>query len=149
MKKLTKDKPSEYRIEYNRLVEKYSNGKVLDIGKSMYWDYDFDTIDIDTQINPTYLADICNSNLESNKYDLVLCNGMFEFVSNQQKMVDEVYRLLKHKGIVIFGFVGRDYPAYKPDWKCFDNNIDFKDMTILEIINFKKEYHFIICQKLI
>jgi len=146
IKKLKEDfVPSSFRIWYNHWVEYHVQGKVLDIGKSKFWDYGFETIDINKKLKPSIVGDICNSNLPANTYDMVLCNGMYEFVADPQKMVDEVKRILKPRGIVIFGFVTKNYKPYKKDWKYYDGNIDF-GMKIIKVKKFSS-YQFIICRK--
>lgn len=137
--------PSIARKWYNKWVEKNANGKILDVGKSTFWDYGFDTIDINRRLNPTILGDICNSNILDNIYDMVLCNGMYEFIEDPQKMVDEVKRILKINGIAIFGFVTASYKPYKKNWKYYDDDIDFK----MEIMKLKKfsDYYFVVCKK--
>ena len=135
---------SEPRMWYNDWVERNAKGKVLDVGKSLYWDYGFETIDINEKLSPNIVGDICNSNLPTSAYDMVLCNGMYEFVSDPQRMVDEVRRILKPGGVAIFGFVGKDYKPYKKDWKYYEENIVFK-MKIIEKKDFDN-YHFIICE---
>lgn len=152
MKMLKEDSvPSEYRLWYNEWI-KNINGLVLDIGKSRFWDYSdipysYKSLDINKELKPDIVADICDNSLCSETFDYILCNGMYECVNNQQKMVDEVFRLLVPGGTAIFGFVGKDYPRYKNNWKFYDNNIDFSQFKILETKDFNKEYHFIICQK--
>lgn len=149
IKKLKEDfTPSESRLWYNDWVEKNAKGTVLDVGKSRIWDYGFPTIDTCKILNPTYRQDICESNLASDFYDTVLCNGMYEFVEVPQKMVNEVYRILKPGGTAIFGFVGGEYKPYKRDWLFYDEgDIDFGKFKILEKKDFNHNYHFIICQK--
>jgi len=143
--------PSPNRLWYNYWIEKNVRGSVLDIGKSNFWDYSdisycYKTLDNDAKMQPDFVADICDSRLCSNSFDYVLCNGMYEFVSDPQKMVDEVYRLLDKGGKAVFGFVNKHYKPYKKDWKYYEDNIDFKDFKILKKKNFDN-YHFIICQK--
>lgn len=138
--------PSPSRIWYNDWVEKNAKGIVLDVGKSKYWDYEFSTIDINPKLNPTFCDDICNSRLPNNAFDTILCNGMYEFVSNPLKMMDEVYRILRSGGITIFGFVGKGYKPYKKDWKFYED-MDFGNFKVIEKKNFDNNYHFIICRK--
>ena len=145
IKKISNMIVSEPRIWYNDWVEKNALGKVLDVGKSIHWDYGFETIDTSKKLNPTFVGDITHSSLIDSVYDIVLCNGMYEFVTDPQKMVDEVGRILKHGGTAIFGFVGENYKPYKKDWKYYKDNIDFK-MEIIEKKDFHN-YHFIICQR--
>jgi SAM-dependent methyltransferase len=139
--------PSESRLWYNDWVEKNAKGTVLDVGKSRIWDYGFPTIDTCKILNPTYRQDICNSNLADDFYDMVLANGMYEFVERPQKMVDEIYRILKPGGKAIFGFVTKEYKPYKRNWNYYEEgDIDFKEFNILEKKDFNN-YSFIVCQK--
>lgn len=121
-------------------MEQNAKGKVLDVGKSKYWDYSFPTIDTNKELNPTYTGSIEKTIFQDKEFDLVLCNGMYECVDNPQKMIDECLRIGKR---VLFGFVGKNYPPYKLDWKCYDyqNNIHGGQ----ELKNFNNEYHFILC----
>jgi SAM-dependent methyltransferase len=150
MKALKKDStPSEFRLWYNDWVEKNAKGKVLDVGKSRFWDYGFDTIDIKTSLNPTIVGDIQETGLLADTYDTILCNGMYECVDDPQKMVDEVMRLLAYNGIAIFGFVGKDYYPYRKGWKSYTKgDIDFDFFEILEEKDFDNKYHFIVCKSL-
>lgn len=143
MKEPKKDStPSDFRIWYNKWVEKNAKGRVLDVGKSQYWDYGFPTIDTNKELKPTFVGDIQKTSFPDNTFDLVLCNGMYEFVDNPQKMVDEVMRI----GIkAIFGFVGRGYKPYKENWQFYEGDIKFKG--VIEKKDFDNKYHFIICRK--
>jgi SAM-dependent methyltransferase len=138
--------PDKVRLYYNGLVEKYAQGKVLDVGKSGHWDYGFETIDVNKRIQPDIIGDICDSNLPDRVYDTVLCNGMYEFVSDPQKMVDEVRRITKVGGIAIFGFVGKNYKPYRKKWKYYKGDIDFR-MNVIEKKDFDN-YHFVICERI-
>ena len=146
IKKLKEDStPSLGRVWYNQWVAKNAKGKVLDVGKSTHWEYGFPTIDTNPELHPTFIGDICNSSLPDKTYDTVLCNGMYEFVSSPQKMVDECLRILRPGGIAIFGFVGKNYQPYKKDW-LFYNKGDIKFENTIEQKDFDN-YHFIICRK--
>jgi len=138
--------PSKYRLWYTNLVKELS-GNILDIGKSQSWNYGFKTIDSNGDLCPDITGDICNSEIPSESYDTILCNGMFEFVSSPQKMVNEVYRILKPEGTAVFGFVGKDYPPYKDDWQFYEDNIDFGKFKIISRKDFGREYHFITCKR--
>jgi len=141
---------SEYRVWYNDWVERNVEGSVLDVGKSRFWDYEFPTIDNNAEMSPTYLDDICKCNLPDNSFDIILCNGVYQMVSEPQGMIDEIYRILKEGGKVIFGFAGIEYPRYgqnKIEWRAYKNDADFKEFKIIKKKDFNNEYHFIICQK--
>jgi ubiquinone/menaquinone biosynthesis C-methylase UbiE len=119
-------------------------GNVLDVGKSDYWDYGFSTIDNNASKNPTHLGNIEKTDFKDDEFDYVLCNGMYEWVDNPRKMIDEVMRIGK---IGVFGMVGRDYKPYKKDWKFFNHAYEFNKYQPIKIKNFDNEYHFIICKK--
>lgn len=143
VKKLKEQKASPYREWYNEWIENNDLESVLDVGKSTFWDYGFDTIDINKKLNPTIVGDICKSGLPSALYDTVLCNGMYEFVDDTQKMINECLRIAKKR--VIFGFVGKEYKPYKKKWKYFD----FKEGIPIDYLKtFNKEYYFIICKNI-
>jgi len=147
MKKLIKHfKTSPCRIWYNEWVEKNARGSVLNVGKSEIWSYGFPTIDTNEKLSPTFVDDICDCKLDSNSYDVVLCNGMYEFVEDPQKMVNEVCRLLKAGGTAIFGFVNESYRAYKKPWKAYkEGDIEFPGKIVkTKLFN---NYVFIICRK--
>ena len=134
------------RTWYNNWVEKNAKGKVLDVGKSRFWSYGFPTLDINEKVEPTFVDDICDCKLDSNSYDVVLCNGMYESVEDPQKMVNEVMRITKRNGLAIFGFVNKNYYPYKKGWKYYtEGDIKFP----IKIIKKKKfnDYVFIICKK--
>jgi SAM-dependent methyltransferase len=145
MKQLIPGEASPYRKWFNKWVEKNAKGKVLDIGKSPQWDYGFPTIDINPSLKPTFTGNIEKTSFPSDTFDTILCNGMYEHVSNPQMMIDEVMRILKPRGTVIFGFVGKDYPPYKPDWNYYDNETPLKGEK--EKKDFDNKYHYIVCQK--
>ena len=144
--------PSPSRLWYNDWISKNVDGMVLDIGKSKFWDYSdisyfYKSLDVNPKLNPDMVVDICDNTLCADAWEFVLCNGMYEFVSDPQKMVDEVYRILVPKGIAVFGFVGKDYRPYKKDWKFYDNNINFDKFKIIKRRDFNKNYHIFVCQK--
>ncbi len=55
-------------------------------------------IDADSKLNPAYTVNICKCDLPGESYDVILRNGMYEFVDDPQEMVDEIRRLLKKEG---------------------------------------------------
>lgn len=129
---------------YNDWVSKNALGRVLDIGKSRHWDYGFETLDANANLQPTYVGSIEHTDLPSETFDTVLCNGMYEFVVDPQAMVDAAVRLTKKGGTTLFGFVGPNYKPYKRDWKYFDESIQVPPHTR---IDFGGEYVFFVCPK--
>jgi SAM-dependent methyltransferase len=136
--------PSKWRLWYNEWVVNNAKGNVLDVGKSKYWDYEFPTIDINPEMNPTFIGNIEDTSFPKETFDMVLCNGMYECVDCPQKMINECLRITKQGGTVIFGFIGKEFKKYKGKWKYYDNK-EFIPAT--ETKNFNNEYHFLICQK--
>lgn len=151
IKQLRSDPPTPYREWYNARVLTLPAARVLDVGRGVYWDYSdvwpqYDVIDSDPGRCPTILGDITRSGLPSGAYDLILCNGMYEYVADAPAMVREVHRLLCAGGLALFGFVGFDYrhtrgPKFDGDTAIFDG------FRIVEQKHFGREYHFYLCQK--
>ena len=145
IKMLKKDSgQSEYRAWYNKWVKQNARGLVLDVGKSVFWDYGFPTIDINKRLNPTFVGNIERTKFPDETFDVVLCNGMYECVDNPQNMINEVIRITKKGGTAIFGFVGKNYKPYKKPWQYFEGIETLPKHTIQ---NFNQEYYFLICQK--
>lgn len=146
LRQLTDFPISPCRQWYNEWVQKNATGAVLDIGKSDHWDYGFSTFDINKEKNPTYLGDICERTIfADNAFDVVLCNGLYETVSDPQKMIDEVIRITNRTAI--FGFVGEKYRPYCYPWKFFKREEDFRGCEIAHY-NLDDVYHFIVVTKL-
>lgn len=133
-----------YRLWYNDWVKQNAKGKVLDIGKSRYWDYGFPTIDTNAKLKPDFVGNIEKTEFADESFDTVLCNGMYEFVDDPQKMIDEVMRITKTGGTAIFGFVGQDYKPYRKPWRHFAGK---ENLPTHMRVDFGQEYHFLICQK--
>lgn len=134
--------PSEIRLWYNAWVKRNAWGKVLDVGKSRYWEYGFPTLDIDPKRQPTIVGNIEEAPFKDSSFDMVLCNGMYEFVENPQKMIDEVMRITRDKAI--FGFVGKDYKPYRRPWGFYWG---FEQVPhIITIKEFGCSYYFMACQ---
>lgn len=147
IKELKKDStPSKYRCWYNKWVKENAIGKVLDVGKSQFWDYGFPTIDTNPTLKPTYVGNIEKTAFPDEMFDTVLCNGMYEYVKNPQKMINEVLRITKEGGNIIFGFVGKNYKPYKEDRKYYDGGLFLPRFHHIRE-TFNKEYYFITCQK--
>lgn len=144
IKKLIDKPASPFRFWYNDWIKNNAEGNVLDIGKSAYWDYGFPTLDINPKRHPTYLGNAEQMDFPDETFDTVLCNGMYEFVDNPQKMIDEALRVTKKGGKVIFGFVGKDYKPYKKPWRFFEGKERLPEHTR---VDFDNEYYYLICQK--
>lgn len=55
-------------------------------------------------------------------FDLAICTDVFEHVENEKKLSNELYRILKYKGILLFAC----------PWK--------QDLSVYKLKNFKKKY---------
>lgn len=81
-----------------------------------------DAIDIDQEAiefakrqhqlqNITYNnIDALNTPFEDCSYDVVICNQMYEHVPSAEKLLDEIYRILKPGGVCYFGATNRLKP---------------------------------------
>jgi ubiquinone/menaquinone biosynthesis C-methylase UbiE len=124
--------------------------KTLDIGRSEYWDYsnlfkDYTCYEIKEG------NDILNNELADNSFDFVMCNGMYEYATNTDKMISEIYRVLKQGGKAIFGFVGERYGYTGATGKKLHSlqagKNELKDFKILEYKEWDKKYYIFICKK--
>lgn len=142
MKQIRKQRPSDSRVWYNTWVDKNAFGTVLDVGKSTYWNYDFPTIDTNKDMEPTWVMNVENTDFRDDQWDVVLCNGMYEFVDDPQKMIDEVQRIGKSG---IFGFVCKGYRPYRKPWRFYEGKETIR--YIEDEKTFQDKYHFIIWKK--
>ncbi len=53
------------------------------------------------------LMDALNMALPANSFDVVICNQVYEHVSNPDEMMSEIYRVLKPGGVCLFGATNR------------------------------------------
>ena len=63
-----------------------------------HWDYT--TTDLNSPLADV-VSDICDLPFQDNKYDLILCNHVFEHILNDLKAMTELYRVLKKGGTLI------------------------------------------------
>lgn len=64
----------------------------------LHWDYT--TTDLYSPLADVK-ADICDLPFEENSYDLILCNHVLEHIPEDQKAMEELYRVLKPGGTLI------------------------------------------------
>ena len=64
-----------------------------------HWDYT--TTDLNSPLADVK-ADICDLPFQDNAYDLILCNHVLEHIPDDQKAMQELYRVLKPGGMGIF-----------------------------------------------
>ena len=58
-------------------------------------------VNLDQSTEPDLLEDVCNTSLDSNSADCVICTEVLEHISTPQLCVDEALRLVKPEGTVI------------------------------------------------
>ena len=62
---------------------------------------DYTTTDLESPLADVK-ADICNLPFQSNEFDVILCNHVLEHIPDDTKAMQELYRILKPKGLGIF-----------------------------------------------
>jgi len=82
-------------------------GDVLDIGgqrkqyKKYFHSGRYFSLDLDKRWNPEICCDAHDIKCEENKFELVIASEILEHCYNPQKVVDEIYRVLKSEGICL------------------------------------------------
>jgi len=102
---------------------KLKPGVVLDVGSKMapYKGHiphtKYMTLDVNPEVKPDIVSDIHKVNWESNYFDTIIATEILEHCYAPEKVIDEIYRLLKDEGICILStrFI---YP-YHPDPKDY------------------------------
>jgi SAM-dependent methyltransferase len=99
--------------EYVKILEPNNKGwRVLEIGidgdpkpggnfKYFGTGNVYETLDYLERLNPTYVQDIQKTNLEAEKFDLIICSQTLEHVYNPIKAINEIFRLTKKGGYAI------------------------------------------------
>lgn len=98
---------------YQKLLNPINKGwKVLEVGidgdplpggNFQYFGVgnDYKTLDILPRLHPNILADICDTKLPGDEWDLIILSQTLEHIFNWQDAVKESYRLLKKGGFLI------------------------------------------------
>ena len=105
-----------------RMAQILENGnEVLFIGTDTSWDYKpffwnpakqcpYFTLDISEQYKPDIVADIQNCpQVESERFNLVIAIGLYEFLDKKVEAFKEIHRILKPNGYLLIAFPGRGY----------------------------------------
>jgi len=132
MKYFKTQNPSLHRRvanEYFKQVAKKTFGNIIHVGSrgdcdkqgsfyELYFKYaeKYETLDVEGEV--TYKNDICDmKDVSSNYYDAVLCPWVLEHIEDVEGAVDEIYRILKHDGILIFSVpFNIKYHGYPDDY---------------------------------
>ena len=125
----TKGREFMNTVLFPRFASFFKDGdKVYHIGKHGFWDYslffnnfekrcEFIITDNVEEMDPDLVDDITKSNIESNSADGVTLVGMWEILPQGQLALDEIFRILKPGGRLLFsadiqpnqeGYVGAD-----------------------------------------
>jgi SAM-dependent methyltransferase len=117
---------------HNRINPDNKHWKVLEIGidgdskpggnyKYFGIGNDYKTLDIVAETNPDIVADICDSKLPSEEWDLIICSQTLEHIFDFRKAIEECHRLLKKGGFLIidcpFIYEYHGQPKYDDYWR--------------------------------
>ena len=75
----------------------------------------------DKKLGQVIIGDICNSNLESGAYDLIIATDVLEHILDDEKAISEIYRLLKPGGIALI-----TVPCFMMLWSDHDKMLMHK-----------------------
>lgn len=82
---------------------------------------DYKTLDILEKTKPDIVADICDSGLPSEKWDLIILSQTLEHIYDFRKAIEECHRLLKKGGFLIidcpFVYEYHGQPGYDDYWR--------------------------------
>jgi len=94
--------------------------KGLDKYKNLFKNSNYQTLDTEKEYNPDIIGDVCDIPLKNESINAVICNAVLEHVSEPQKAVKEIYRILKKNG-KCFVYVPFLYPyhAHKGVYKDY------------------------------
>ena len=106
-----KPRPSITRVTLSQtlipILSKLKPGKVLDVGakNSPFLKYiphtQYLRLDIRPDSKPDYVSDLHRLKIQNNRFDTVIATEVMEHLYNPQRAINEVYRILKPKGITV------------------------------------------------
>ncbi len=127
-------------------AKQFNSGEILFVGKDTKWDYshlfpkcNYRTLDINPQIEPDIVANIESSGLPPNSFDGIIMTGMYEYLKNLVKAIDEIYRILKPGGKALICVPGRSY--YKDRNKTLSLNQAIEYLLPFKIISINITYY--------
>lgn len=117
----------------------YENFKVLSVGprnegelfqiRSLGFNWkNIYGIDLLSYSDTIDLGDIHNSNYQTDFFDIIFCGWVLTYSEDYEKILDELFRIVKNNGIITIGFgynPKKDYKLYSTEQilKKFDNKI--------------------------
>lgn len=103
------------KIEPQKILEVGIAGDEKPGGNYKYFKgKDYKTLDIDPRYQPDYIADICDTKLPAESFDLIILSQTIEHIFDKEKAVTECYRLLKEGGHLIVDCPW-EYPYHAAD----------------------------------
>ena len=97
---------SPTRMMFEEEVLPRVRGRTLVVGVRDYCRYDIPdsvSLDIDADAFPDIVADICDTKLQPDQFDTVVCFGVIRYCRDPFAAVAEIRRLLKPGGKALFG----------------------------------------------
>ncbi|RJQ24796.1 class I SAM-dependent methyltransferase [Candidatus Parcubacteria bacterium] len=143
-------------LENTLLPSLIIKGKVIFIGIRDYCHYEsflsegmWINIDISPGFRPDVAADIHNMSFRSESLDWVLFNGVFEYLSNPFVALEEIRRILKPGGWLLFGAPYHTLDRDGGLWRITSSGVDFylADFEIRNKHNIKNKHIYCLCRK--
>ena len=133
-------------------------GKVLFVGVRGYCQYDsfltgkgeWITLDIDKSVNPDIVGDVCDMLFfEDEMFDWVVFNGVFEYLSDPQRGINEIYRVMKPKAKLLFGAPYHTLDNDGSFWRITPAGVDqyLRLFKIEKKYNIKNNHIYPLCKK--
>jgi len=149
MATLNREKIWDAMEQYRKILEPNNkNWQILEIGidgddkPSGNYKYfgegnEWKTLDFLPELKPDIVADITDTKLPEEKWDLIICSQVIEHIFNFPAALKEIYRILKKEGYAIidcpFEFPYHGLPSYDDYWRISSIALS----KILENIGFK------------
>lgn len=94
----------KYDIEGNRVLDIGIHGDVYPGGHFFFFKKaKYETLDIDRNVAPTYVADMREMPFPDETFDLIICHSVIEHVlENREKAYSELYRVLRKGGTIYY-----------------------------------------------
>jgi len=133
-------------------------GKVLFVGVRGYCKYDsflvgtgeWITLDIDKSVNPDVVGDVCDMTFFDDEiFDWVIFNGVFEYLSNPQKGINEIYRVMRPEAKLLFGAPYHTLDNDGSFWRITPAGVD-EYLCLFKIekkYNIKNKHIYTLCKK--
>lgn len=93
-----------YDIEGNKVLDVGIHGDIWPGGhKFLFNKAVYETVDIDSKVLPTHVADIRELPFNDDTYDLIICHSVIEHIlEDREKAYSELYRVLKKGGLLVY-----------------------------------------------